>query len=137
MIVRWPGHVQAGSVSEAVWAFWDVLPTFAELAGVQAPSGIDGVSQVPAIFGKGEPGQREFLYWEFHEGGFKQAVRTGRWKAVRLGPGKALELYDLENDVGEARNVAAEHPVVVARIEAYLNSVRTDSPDFPIRSAGP
>ena len=98
-----------------------------------APSGLDGVSQVPAIVGKGQPAPREFLYWEFHEGGFKQAVRTGDWKAVRLGPGRPLELYDIKNDIGEAHDVAAEHPEVVARIEGYLRSARIDSPAFPVR----
>lgn len=135
MIVRWPGHVEAGSVSDAVWAFWDVLPTLAELAGVPAPSGIDGISQVPAILGKGGQPAHEFLYWEFHEGGFKQAVRTGDWKAVRPGPCQPLELYNLKDDIGEEHDVAAKHPDVVARIEAYLRTARTDSPDFPVRPA--
>jgi arylsulfatase A-like enzyme len=133
MIVRWPGHVEAGAVSDAVWAFWDVLPTLSELAGTPAPSGIDGVSQVPAILGKGEVVPREFLYWEFHEGGFKQAVRSGDWKGVRLAPGTPLELYNIKDDIDESHDVAAEHPDVVARIEAYLRSARTDSPDFPVR----
>lgn len=135
MIVRWPGHLEAGSVSDAVWAFWDVLPTLAELAGVPAPSGIDGVSQVPTILGEGKPAPREFLYWEFHEGGFKEAVRTGDWKAVRPGSGKPLELYNLKDDIGEKHDVAAKHPDVVARIEAYLRTARIDSPDFPVRPA--
>jgi arylsulfatase A-like enzyme len=137
MIVRWPGRVEAGSVSGAVWAFWDVLPTLAELAGAPVPSGIDGITQVPTMLGRGEQIPHEFLYWEFHEGGFKQAVRAGDWKAVRLGPGKPLELYDLKNDVGEARDVAGEHPEVVAGIEAYLRTARTDSAEFPIRPVRP
>ncbi len=137
MIVRWPGKVESGSTNDSVWAFWDVLPTLAEIAGTPAPSGIDGISQVPAILGKGEQVPHEYLYWEFHEGGSKQAVRTGDWKAVRLGAGKPLELYDLKNDIGETRDVAGQHPDVVARIEGYLRSARTDSPDFPFRPARP
>jgi arylsulfatase A-like enzyme len=135
MIVRWPGKVASGSVSDSVWAFWDVLPTLAEIAGTPAPSGIDGISQVPAILGKGEQIPHEFLYWEFHEGGSKQALRWGDWKAVRLGPGKPLELYDLETDIGETRDVATQHPEVVARIEGYLKSARTDSAEFPFGPA--
>ncbi|HXK59904.1 MAG TPA: arylsulfatase, partial [Acidobacteriota bacterium] len=81
----WPGTIRGGQVSDQVWAFWDVLPTLAELAGVQAPSGLDGRSIVPALLGKELP-QHEFLYWEFHEGRFAQAVRFGDWKAVRLNP---------------------------------------------------
>jgi arylsulfatase A-like enzyme len=137
MIVRWPGRVDSGSVSDAVWAFWDALPTLAEIAGAPAPSSIDGISQVPALLGKGEQIPHEYLYWEFHEGGSKQAVRAGDWKAVRLGPGKPLELYDLKTDVGETHDVAGQHPDVVARIEGYLRSARTDSPDFPFRPARP
>src|SRR5262249_25074429 len=79
----------------------------------------------------------EFLYWEFHEGGFKQAVRSGDWKAVRLRPGGPPELYDLRADPGETRDLAADHPEVVARVETYLKTARVDSPDFPVRGPEP
>jgi arylsulfatase A-like enzyme len=135
MIVRWPGKVPAGVVSDAVWASWDILPTFSELAGVFAPSVIDGISQVPSLLGKPDAARHNFLYWEFHEGGFKQAVRHGDWKAVRIAQGKPLELYNLKDDVGETHDIASDHSGVVAKIEAYLKTARTDSPDFPIRAA--
>jgi arylsulfatase A-like enzyme len=122
-------------VSRQVWAFWDFLPTAAEIAGAQAPTGIDGISMLPAILGKPQK-QHEYLYWEFHEGGFKQAVRVGNWKGVRLDPAQPVEMYDLATDIGEQNNVADKHPDVVARIEAILKTARTDSAEFPIRPAG-
>jgi arylsulfatase A-like enzyme len=132
MLARWPGAIPRGSVSHHVWAFWDVLPTLAEVAGVAPPSGLDGRSALAALRGR-EVQPAEFLYWEFHEGGFHQAVRTGRWKAVRHGLDAPLELYDLEDDLGETRDVAARRPEVVARIEEYLKGARTESADFPVR----
>jgi arylsulfatase A-like enzyme len=140
MIVRWPGKVPAGTVSTQVMAFWDILPTLAELAGARAPEGLDGLSMAPALLGPRRSGRapqsHEFLYWEFHEGGTKQAVRMGDWKAVRLRPEGPLELYDLETDLGETHDVAAAHPDVVARIDAYLKTARTDSPEFPVHEPG-
>lgn len=136
LIARWPGRVPAGKVSGELVAFWDLLPTFAELAGGKAPSGLDGISVVPALRGQRQKEQHEFLYWEFFEGGFKQAIRAGDWKGVRLAPGKALELYDLSGDPGETRDLAAGHPEVVARLEAMLARARTDSPDWPVPGAG-
>jgi arylsulfatase A-like enzyme len=137
MIVRWPGHVKSGAVSDQVWGFWDFLPTAAELAGAKAPPKIDGLSMAPTLIGEKAVGHSQqdhkFLYWEFHEGGFKQAVRMGNWKAVRLAPDKPLQLYNLKDDIGETHNVAAEHPDVVAKIEAYLKGARTESPHW----AGP
>lgn len=131
MIARWPGVVPAGRISDHVWAHWDVLPTAAELAGARAPDGIDGMSMARAL--RGEPqSTHEFLYWEFHERGFQQAVRHGRWKAVRLAPDRPLELYDLVADQSESRDVAREHPDVVERIERYLATARTESPLWPI-----
>lgn len=130
MIVRWPGKVPPGSASDHVWAHWDFLPTAAELAGTKAPEGIDGISMVPALFGK-PARSHEFLYWEFHERGFQQAVRWGDWKGVRLGPGRPLELYDLKTDPGEAQEVAAHHPEVVARLEEYLKTARTENERWP------
>jgi arylsulfatase A-like enzyme len=132
MIVRWPGRIRPG-VSDRVWAFWDFLPTAAELTGAKAPGGLDGLSVVPTLLGKGPQKQHAFLYWEFHERGFQQAVRTGDWKAIRTKPNGPLQLYDLKNDVGEAHDVAVKHPEVVARIEAYLKGARTDSPAWPVK----
>ncbi len=124
-IVRWPGKVPAGAVSDQVWAFWDFLPTAAEIAGGKPPAGIDGISMLPALLGRKQK-SHEYLYWEFFERGFTQAVRMGNWKAVRLGTDKPVELYDLKRDVGETQNVAETHPDVVAKIEEILKTARTE-----------
>ncbi len=134
MIVRWPGTIRAGRVSRQVWAFWDFLPTAARLAKAQTPDGVDGISMVPALLGRPQIKQHKFLYWEFHEGGSKQAVRMGDWKAVRLAPGQPLELYDLRRDPGETCNVAPQHRRVVAKIERYLETARTESPLWPLKA---
>jgi arylsulfatase A-like enzyme len=134
MIVRWPGHVRAGAVSNLVWAFWDFLPTAAELAGTKSPAGLDGISVVPTLMGKGTQKQHEFLYWEFHEGGFQQAVRMGDWKAIRSKQGQPLELYDVVRDPHEDKNVAAEHAEAVGKIETYLKTARSDSERWPDRA---
>jgi len=135
-IARWPGHVAPGTTSNHPWAFWDFLPTACELAGVAAPGDIDGVSFFPALLGK--PQKRPpFLYWEFHERAFVQAVRMGKWKGVRYGTAEPLELYDLAADIGETKDVAAQHPDIVARIEAYLATARTDSPHWKSREHKP
>lgn len=131
-LARWPGKIQPGRVSDQVWAFWDFPPTAAELAGVTPPSGIDGISIVPELLGKAQK-NHEYLYWEFHEGGFKQAARMGDWKGVRLGTRHPVELYNLKEDIGEHSNVATKHPEIVAQIEDILKSARTDSREFPIR----
>jgi arylsulfatase A-like enzyme len=131
-VVRWPAAVKAGTTSEHVTAFWDFLPTVADLLGQTKPGKTDGLSILPTLTGQGEQKTHEFLYWEFHEGGTKQAVRHENWKAIRLAPGAKLELYDVVADPGEAKDVAAERPDVVARIEAYLKTARTESKEFPI-----
>jgi arylsulfatase A-like enzyme len=132
-IVRWPGVVRAGSESTHVWAFWDVFPTLCDVAGAQTPKGLDGLSFLPTLNGKGKQATHEFLYWEFHEGGTKQAALFGQWKGIRLAPNTPLELYDLSKDIGEKNNVAKNNPEVVAKIEAYLKTARTESKDWPIR----
>ena len=125
MIVRWPGRVKAGATSDQVWAFWDFLPTAAEIAGTKAPGGIDGVSILPALLGKGKVDHAP-LYWEFYERGFEQAARMDDWKAVRHAPGGTIELYNLAKDVGEKENVAAANPDVVRKMEACLKLARSE-----------
>jgi arylsulfatase A-like enzyme len=134
MLVRWPGRIKPGGVSDQVWAFWDFLPTAAEVAGLKPPGGIDGLSMLPTLLGQKQTNQHPFLYWEFHERGSKQAVRMDSWKAVRLAPGAPLELYDLKTDLAEGRDVAARHPGVVAAIEEYLKTARTASDEWPIKA---
>ena len=135
MIVRWPARVKAASTNDQVWAFWDFLPTAAELAGVKPPKGIDGISMVPTLLGLPQTNRHEFFYWEFHERGFQQAARMGDWKAVKLGPNSPVELYNLTTDPGEKENIAEKHPDVMAKFETCLKTARTDSKDWPIKSA--
>ena len=132
MIARWTKTVPAGRTSDHVWAHWDVFPTVADLAGAKTPPNVDGMSMRRALSGQAQP-THEFLYWEFHERGFQQAVRTGPWKAVRLKRNAPLELYHLERDPGEQQNVAEANPEVVKRVEAYLATARTDSPIWPLK----
>jgi len=134
LVARWPARIRPGQVSSQVIAFWDLLPTLAEAAGLAPPAGLDGLSMLPAFLGRAQR-SHEYLYWEFHEGGFRQAVRLGDWKAVRQGPGRPLELYDLASDLGESRNVAARHPDLIARLERILAEARSESPDFPLPAA--
>jgi len=131
MIARWPGTIEPGSTSDHISAFWDVLPTFAELAGAQKPEGIDGVSFARALFGRPQQ-EHEYLYWEFHEGSSKQAVRMGDWKAVRLAPSRPIELYNLVSDIGEENNIADMHPDIVTKAEEIMSTVRTAADIWPL-----
>jgi arylsulfatase A-like enzyme len=121
-------------VSDVVWAHWDVLPTCAEIAGADPPKDIDGVSILPTLLGKGPPDPEDrVLYWEFGRNKkFTQAVRKGDWKAIRIGLDGPITLYNLKTDTAETTDVANEHPTVVAQIEQYLATARTNSEDFPI-----
>ncbi|HUG91070.1 MAG TPA: sulfatase-like hydrolase/transferase [Planctomycetaceae bacterium] len=136
-IVRWPGRVPAGAVSERVSGFEDWLPTILELIGAaeSVPDGIDGISFAPTLLGKEQP-PRPFLYREFPAGGGQQSIRAGDWKAIRtnLASGnRAVELYELSQDPGERRNLAAEHPKIAARLTKLMESQHTPSGHFPLR----
>ena len=137
MIARWPGKVAAGATDGFVWTFWDVMPTLAELAGATPPEDLDGISVLPRLLGEPQAEPERFLYWEKvtgNRGGtppWSQAVRVGRWKAIRQKPKLPLELYDLEKDIGEQDNVAESNPEVVKRIEAYLTTARTIPRTYP------
>jgi arylsulfatase A-like enzyme len=130
-LARWKGTIRAGSTSDHALAFWDFLPTACELAGAAAPEGIDGISFLPTLLGRAQK-KHEYLYWEFHERGFHQAIRQGDWKAVRLGPDKPVELYDLKSDLGETKNVAGSNGAVVSRMEELFRAARTESREWPV-----
>jgi arylsulfatase A len=131
-IARWPGKIPARSTSTVVSDFADMLPTFAALAGASLPGDLDGVSLLPALLGEPLPQPRDHHYWEAAP---QQAIRQGDWKAYRPAPGKAVELYHLAEDIGEARDLAAIHPERVAALEELMHHSRTDSPHFPLQPA--
>ncbi|MFV0445843.1 MAG: arylsulfatase [Planctomycetaceae bacterium] len=133
-IAWWPGTVPAGRVTEEPWAFWDYLPTVAELIGAKLPAGVhtDGKSLVTFLKGGSAP-QRDYFYWELHEGQPIQAARFGDWKAVKNGPPQPIELYNLATDAGEQHNVASEHPDLITQAEHILTTARTDDPAWPMQ----
>ena len=126
-IAWWRGTVKQGVTDHAGY-FPDWFPTAAELAKAETPAGLDGISLVPLLTGKpDEQKKHEFLYWEFHEGGFKQAaLYDSRWKGIRQGgPDAPVKLYDQQNDVAELTDVAAQHPEIAEKISEYLKTART------------
>ena len=148
--VSWPGVVPAGATSNYTVAFWDVLPTVAELAGVpkgRLPAKIDGVSFAAELRGQHAlQAPRPPLYFEFCTAthppgvakkgvGWAHAMRNGTWKAVSFFSSDPLELYDLATDLGETRNVAAQHPDVIAAFEAFAKAAHEDNPNFPVGDA--
>ena len=139
LIVRAPGLVKPGSVSDHVCAFWDMLPTCAQLAGAEIPDSIscDGISLLPTLSGNVVQPSHEYLYWEFHERGGSQAVRMENWKGVRCqlrkyGTEAPVELYDLHSDPKEEHDLAESYPEIVARMKAIMTEARTDSPIFKL-----
>jgi arylsulfatase A-like enzyme len=133
MIARWPARIQAGRTSDFPWANWDFLPTAAEIAGQPIPEGIDGISILPTLLGTGEGEPHEFLYWEFHEQRFAQAVRSGKWKAIRYQMSDPIELYNLEEDLAEENDVSESHPEIVEKMRGYFDSARTKSEHWKVR----
>jgi arylsulfatase A-like enzyme len=130
MIVRWPNKIEAGKVSDFVWSQYDLFPTFAAIANVKPAGHVDGISILPVWLGK--PGRyRKFLYWEFHEGGFVQAVRMGNWKAVKKQATGKIELYDLQKDVKETLDVSAANPKIVSEIKKIMEREHIASPIWP------
>jgi len=127
LIVRWPGKIAAGAVSDHVTYTPDMLPTLAELAGAEdlVPSDVDGLSIVPTLLGDAEAQEKhDYLYWEWDRGGLQQAVRQGRWKFVAAQPGE-WEVYDLETDPSETNDLAQDHPDRIAQVEQWIAANRT------------
>ncbi len=135
MLVRWPDRITAGSKTEHISAFWDIMPTLAEIVQVNTPEHIDGISFLPTLTGNGAQQEHDYLYWEFHERGGRQAVRKGKWKYVVHNAmdmkKRTAELYDLNTDSGETNDIAGNHPEVVAELQALMDKSRVTSPEFP------
>ncbi len=129
MIASWQGHIEPGSTTDHVSAFWDVMPTLSEITGASVPEDVDGTSFAPVLFGIPEKqAQHDYLYWEFPSYKGQQAVRMGKWKAIRKNifeGNMAIELYNLEVDLREENDVAAQYPDVVVEIEAIMRHART------------
>lgn len=134
LVAWWPGTIKPGSRSNHISAFWDMMPTFTDLAGVATPERTDGISMLPTLTGKGKQKKHKFLYWEFHELGGRRAIRMGKWKAIQLNYGKekpdAVMLFDLTTDVAEQRNMAEENPKLVKRLAKMMDGARTPSELF-------
>lgn len=134
MIIRCPKHIEEATTNDHIMAFWDMMPTFAELIDSKKEIQTDGISFLPTLLGKKRQKKHEYLYWELHEKGGKQAVRYKNWKGVRLNIGipnqTVFELYNLTDDIHEDRNVADQHPDVVKKIESIMINARTDSELF-------
>jgi arylsulfatase A len=137
MIVRWPNKIKANSKTDHISAFWDVMPTLADVAGVQKPQNIDGISFLPELL-QNEQKEHEYLYWEFHEQGGKKAVRRGKWKAVKLNcfddEKSTVELYDLSVDEEEKNNVADKFPELVKELSDIMEKEHIEQPDFPFKA---
>ncbi len=131
LIARWPGHIKAGTTSDQVVAFWDVMPTLAEVSKAPKPTDIDGLSFLPTLLGQSkEQNQHDYLYWEFYNP-FQQAVRMGNWKGIRVGTAEPIHLYDLSADLLEQNNLAEEHPDIVTKMEAVMKEAHTPTPYWP------
>ena len=131
-LVWWPGTTPAGTVSDHIGYFGDLMATAAELAGVETPDNVDSISFVPTIMGQSDKQKaHKYLYWEFYERGGKQAVRCEKWKAVRMPMFTgATQLYDLSRDLGEGNDLAAQHPEVVKRMETLMDDAHTAHPNW-------
>ncbi|UXX81101.1 arylsulfatase [Reichenbachiella carrageenanivorans] len=136
-IVVWPGKVKPASMSEHVSTFWDMMPTFADIAGVDLKASTDGLSMLPTILGAGEQAQHNHLYWEFNVRGGRKAVRKGDWKAVAYNMKKNgydnIELYNIKEDESEQNNVADSHPELVAELKQIMIDEHQDSQLFPFQ----
>jgi arylsulfatase A-like enzyme len=130
LMIRWPGKVKAGHVSDQIQAFWDFLPTFADLVSQPVPRTLDGTSVLSAWL-ENRALLHPPLYWEFHEASYLRAVRMGNWKGVSTDRSKPLELYDLAADPAEQQNVVEGHPFVVRQIEDIMKKEHVPDPKWP------
>lgn len=138
MIAVWQNKIKPGSVTDHISAFWDIFPTFAEIAGAKTPENIDGISILPTLLGADDQQKHEFLYWEFHELRGRRALRKGNWKLINYNlfvPSETtVELYNLADDPGEENNIASEYPDIVRELSEIMENSHTESEVFPFKS---
>lgn len=130
-ILRWNNVVEKNTKSNHISAFWDFMPTVADILDVELPNNIDGISFLPELKGE-EQKQHDYLYWEFHENNGRQAIRKGDWKAVKYdvhNNGK-IELYNLSDDISEQNNLADKYPELISEFDSLMKHSRTDSDLF-------
>ena len=141
MIAWWPNKISPQSQTDHISAFWDIMPTYADIIDKDLPDDIDGISFLPTLLGKNEQKKHKYLYWEFHEKKGRVAIRKDSWKGIRynvsVDNNSPLELYDLSNDIGEENNIASNHPDIVNELDNLLLKARSVSPisrfNFPQR----
>jgi len=138
-IVKWPAKIKPGSKSDHIGSFWDIMPSFVDITKANKPHYTDGLSFLPTLLGKtNKQKKHKYLYWEFHEDGGRQAVRMGKWKAVRLNvnknPNGDIELYDLSIDPKEQNNLADSNPKIVKKMKGYLQEAHRPNALFPFQS---
>jgi len=126
-MARWPKHIKPNRVSDHVWAFWDFLPTVAEIVGVEPPSDIDGISLLPTLLGKGKQKEHDFLYWEIKQ---NQSVRYGEYFAVKPNMGK-MELYKLTTDPQQSEDLSNQYPDIVNDINRFMSESHTPGNVWP------
>jgi arylsulfatase A-like enzyme len=134
LIARWPARIAAGSTSDHIAYFGDIFATLAEITNQPAHDNLDSISFLPTLTSHvNQQKQHEYLYWEFYEQGSKQAIRWQNWKAVRMPmlTGKT-ELYNMENDLGETTDIAADHPDVVRQLEQMMDKSHVPDPNWQI-----
>lgn len=133
-IASWPGKIAPGTTSDLQIAFWDMLPTFADVAHAKVPAGvdIDGISILPTLLGKGTQKKHDYLYWEYTKGQIRsRALRMGDWKAVQNRMNRPIELYNLKQDVGETKDLASQNPEQVKQMTEAMQQAHTAPRDFP------
>ncbi len=134
-IAYWPGKIKPGTLNDEPLALYDLYPTFQQLAGIPVSRKIDGISILPALTGRKQR-SHDYLYWEFHEQGGKQAVRVRNWKGVRLDislrADSPIELYNLDIDPGERTNVATKYPDIVKRIAQIMKEAHVPDVNWPV-----
>jgi len=137
MIAVWKDKIKPGRKTDHISAFWDILPTVAEIAGTETPANIDGISFLPTLLDEKGQKQHDYLYWEFHERGGRLALRKGDWKLVKYNvfdsQETTTELYNLSEDPGEENNLAEKHPEKVENLTELMKSARTKSKVFKFK----